>query len=384
MLKIILTKLLKKTRLSVHFYSTEATFELKPFRLHRLETGPATQVTLTKPDALTIYDQMQTIRKMETAISKLYTAKAIRGFCHLYAGQEAVAVGVQYNVRPNDIIVTSYRNHAWTLLNSNLDPAPVVCELMGTTGGCSRGKGGSMHMYGKNFIGGSGIVGAHVPLGAGVAFTFKYKNEDRVAITVYGDGAANNGQVFEAFNMAKMWKLPCLFLCENNLFGMGTSVDRHAANKEFYTRGDYIPGVWTDGMDVLMVREAVKFAFNHCISGKGPIIIEAQTYRYFGHSMSDPGTSYRTHEEVKEMRSKRDPITNFKQKILDAKLVTEDELKEIENKRKKTVDDAVAKCKKDKEVGLEELTINIYSNDVYKEIRGVSPFSKLQHKVVKI
>jgi pyruvate dehydrogenase E1 component alpha subunit len=199
-------------------------------------------------------------------------------------------------------------------------------------------------------------------------------------LTIYGDGAANNGQVFEAFNMAKMWDLPCLFLCENNLYSMGTSVPRSTANPDFYKKGDVIPGLFVDGMDLVSVKEAARFAVEFCASGKGPIILEAKTYRYFGHSLSDPGTSYRTHDEIQEVRKSRDPINNFKNQIIAANLVTADELAELDKKVKKIVDGAIKAAKADKEVGLEELTYDIYANQVIPEVRSVNPFQNMKHK----
>ncbi|RZC36669.1 E1 dh and/or TPP enzyme C domain containing protein [Asbolus verrucosus] len=363
-------------------YTTEAKFQTKPYRLHRLDKGPEPETTLTKSDALKYFELMSTVRKLEANINILYKAKIIRGFCHLYSGQEAVAVGMYAALRPSDAAITSYRCHAWIYLYSKEDPlVAVIAELVGTRAGCSRGKGGSMHMYAPNFYGGNGIVGAQVPLGVGVALAFKYTQKDAVSVVLYGDGAANNGQVFEAFNIAKLWNLPCIFVCENNQYGMGTSTARHSANTEFYTRGDVIPGIWIDGMDILSVREATRFSINHCVSGKGPILLEVYTYRYFGHSLSDPGTSYRTHDEIQKMRHTNDPIKNFSNQLLTANLVTQDELHQIEAKVKKEVDDATERAKIGKEIEMEELTYDIYANDVMKEIRLTTPFRTGPHKV---
>ncbi|XP_060519482.1 probable pyruvate dehydrogenase E1 component subunit alpha, mitochondrial isoform X2 [Cylas formicarius] len=364
---------------SSNSYATEATFETKPFRLHKLEEGPATTVTLTKEDAIKYYTQLHMIRRMETSAGNLYKEKIIRGFCHLYSGQEAVAVGIHAALRPHDSVITGYRAHGWTYI-MGVPPLGVLAELTGRQSGCAKGKGGSMHMYTKNFYGGNGIVGAQVPLGAGIALAAKYKGTDGVCVALYGDGAANQGQVFETYNMAKLWDIPCIFVCENNGYGMGTRADRAAASTAFYTRGDFVPGLWIDGMDVLAVREGAHFAVNHCASGKGPIVLEVATYRYSGHSMSDPGTSYRTREEVQEVRQTRDPITSFKEKILSANLVDADEIKKIELEIRHEVDEATKKAKADKEIGADELSADIYAEELVKTVKGVSIFSPLQHK----
>ncbi|CAH1366929.1 unnamed protein product [Tenebrio molitor] len=360
-------------------YATESSFETKPFRLHNLEQGPGTNVSLTRDDALKYYNEMHTVRRMETSAGNLYKEKIIRGFCHLYSGQEAVAVGIKAALRSHDAVITAYRAHGWSHL-MGVDPLGVLAELTGRQSGCARGKGGSMHMYTKNFYGGNGIVGAQVPLGVGIALAAQYKGTDGVCVALYGDGAANQGQVFEVFNMAKLWHIPCIFVCENNGYGMGTSAARAAANTAYYTRGDVIPGIWIDGMDVLAVREAARFAVEHCATGKGPIVLEAATYRYSGHSMSDPGTSYRTRDEIQEVRQTRDPITSFKEKIITANLVTADELKTIDQEIRSVVDDATKKAKADKEIPLEELTADIYSLPLENQVRNIGPFDPLSHK----
>ncbi|KAJ8970307.1 hypothetical protein NQ314_001297 [Rhamnusium bicolor] len=261
-----------------------------------------------------------------------------------------------------------------------VSPVGVLAELCGRQSGCARGKGGSMHMYCENFYGGNGIVGAQVPLGVGIALAAKYKGTDGVCVTLYGDGAANQGQVFEVFNMAKLWNIPCIFVCENNGYGMGTSAERASANTHYYTRGDYIPGIWVDGMDVLAVRECFRYAVDYCSSGKGPIVVEAATYRYSGHSMSDPGTSYRTRDEIQEVRQTRDPITSFKEKIVSSNLVTAEEIKKIDSEIRVTVDEATKKAKTDKEVGLDELAADIYTINLEGPIRNVDSFTTLEHK----
>lgn len=358
---------------------SEAHFETQPYGLHKLDQGPSTSPSLTRDDALTMYTQMHTIRRMETSAGNLYKEKIIRGFCHLYSGQEAIAVGIKHALRPHDSVITAYRAHGWTYI-MGVPPVQVLSELTGKQTGCARGKGGSMHMYTDNFYGGNGIVGAQVPLGAGIAFAAQYKGNDGVCFALYGDGAANQGQVFEAYNMAKLWNIPCIFVCENNGYGMGTSADRSSASAEFYTRGDYVPGIRVDGMDVLAVRETAKLAVDYCASGKGPIVIEARTYRYSGHSMSDPGTSYRTREEVQEVRQTRDPITSFKEKIISSNLVTAEEIKEIDTNIRAEIDEATKKAKTEKEIGLDELAADIYVTNLEGPIRGLSIFESYEHK----
>lgn len=362
-------------------YSTEATFQTKPFKLHHLENGPSTEVTCTRDDAMKYYREMMTIRRMETAANNLYKEKIIRGFCHLYSGQEACAVGMEAAIRKTDAVITAYRAHGWTYLRG-ISVKAVLAELTGREIGCARGKGGSMHMYHDNFFGGNGIVGAQVPLGAGIAFALKYSGRDDICLALYGDGAANQGQVFEAYNMSKLWSLPAIFICENNGFGMGTSVDRASASTDYYTRGDYIPGIWVDGMDVLAVREATRFAAGICRAGKGPLVMEVATYRYHGHSMSDPGTSYRTREEVQEVRQTRDPITSFREKIITAGLVEADELKKVEQEVRKEIEEAVVVSKSSKEIPIDELFADVYVEPINTKIRGITPFTDHKHKSI--
>jgi len=229
-----------------------------------------------------------------------------------------------------------------------------------------------MHLYTKNFYGGNGIVGAQVPVGVGVALAYKYKGEDGVCLALYGDGAANQGQIFEVMNMAKLWSLPCIFICENNGYGMGTSMERSSASTEYYTRGDYVPGIWVDAMDVVGVLEATRFATHYCRSGQGPLVLEMATYRYHGHSMSDPGTSYRTREEIQAVRKSRDPITGFKDKIVSANLATDDELKEIDKIVRKEVEDAATAAVKDDDPPIDTLYSDIYLNTPDLVIRGTT------------
>lgn len=280
--------------LSSFKFSSDATCDIKKCDLYLLDYGPPTSTVLTRAEALEYYRTMQVIRRMELKADQLYKQKFIRGFCHLCDGQEACCVGLEAGINPTDHIITSYRAHG-LCYTRGLSVKSILAELTGRKGGCAKGKGGSMHMYCKNFYGGNGIVGAQVPLGAGVAFACKYLKNGQVCLALYGDGAANQGQVFEAYNMSALWKLPCVFICENNRYGMGTSNERAAASTDYHKKGFIIPGLRVNGMDILSVREATKFAADHCRSGKGPILMELQTYRYHGHSMSDPGISCRAY-----------------------------------------------------------------------------------------
>lgn len=232
-------------------------------------------------------------------------------------------------------------------------------------------------MYAPDYYGGNGIVGAQVPLGAGIALAHKYRNDGKICVALYGDGAANQGQLFETYNMAQLWNLPAIFVCENNGYGMGTSVERAAASTDYYSRGDYIPGIRVDGMDVLTVREAVKWAAARTRSGNGPILMELVTYRYGGHSMSDPGTSYRSRDEIQEVRKTRDPITGLREKLLDSGLATTDEIKAIEQEAKKEIDAAVEVAKTSPEPPVEDLYLGIYAGgtNVDVPVRGCDVFS---------
>ncbi len=286
----------------------------------------------SKPEMLEFYRQMLLIRRFEEKAGQLYGLGLIGGFCHLYIGQEAVAVGLQSALNVgHDSVITGYRDHGHMLL-CNIPPKVVMAELTGRAAGISKGKGGSMHMFSveHGFYGGHGIVGAQVALGTGLAFGHKYKSDGGVCLAYFGDGASNQGQVYESFNMAELWKLPVIYAIENNQYAMGTSVARASAETQLYRRGDsfLIPGIQVDGMDVLAVRGAAEVAFEWTRSGKGPIILELKTYRYRGHSMSDPA-KYRSRDEVQSMRDKSDPIERLKRE-LEALDVTEDELKAID------------------------------------------------------
>ena len=292
-------------------------------------------------ELLKYYRDMLLIRRFEERAGQLYGMGLIGGFCHLYIGQEAVVVGMQAAITGDDAVVTSYRDHGH-MLACGMDPRGVMAELTGRIGGYSKGKGGSMHMFSreKNFFGGHGIVGAQVPIGTGIAFAHRYNGEKRVCLTYFGDGAVNQGQVYESLNMAALWKLPCIYVIENNKYAMGTSVERSAAGKALAERGAAygIPGEQVDGMDVLAVKEAGERVVAAAKAGEGPAILEVLTYRYRGHSMSDPA-KYRTKEEVDKMRSERDPI-NLVRDLLLAQGKSEDDLKKIDKEIRDIVADA--------------------------------------------
>ncbi len=293
--------------------------------------APGKRHKANRQELLDLYRQMLLIRRFEEKAGQLYGLGLIGGFCHLYIGQEAVAAGIQTALGKQDSVITGYRDHGHMLL-CGIDPKVVMAELTGREAGISRGKGGSMHMFSveHKFYGGHGIVGAQVPLGTGLAFAHKYNEDGGLCVAYFGDGASNQGQVYEAFNMAALWKLPIIFVIENNRYAMGTSVTRSSAETHFWRRGEAfrIPGIVCNGMDVLEVRGAAQTAIDFVRAGNGPVIMEAQTYRYRGHSMSDPA-KYRTREEVQEVREKSDPIEAVKHD-LEAAGITEDDLKAID------------------------------------------------------
>jgi pyruvate dehydrogenase E1 component alpha subunit len=304
---------------------------------------------------------MLLIRRFEEKAGQLYGMGVIGGFCHLYIGQEAVVVGVKMAARDGDQFTTSYRDHGH-MLASGMEPKRVMAELAGKRGGYSKGKGGSMHMFDvpTGFYGGHGIVGAQVALGTGLAFAGKYRGDDSVAFIYFGDGAANQGQVYESFNMAQLWKLPAIYIIENNQYAMGTSIERSSATTQLSQRGASfgIPGEQVDGMDVIAVRDAVKKAVERARAGEGPYILEVKTYRYRGHSMSDPA-KYRTKEEVDEVKKTRDPIDHIKT-LLSAAKATEEELKAIDNEIKAIVAEAVQFAQESPEPDPSELYTDVY------------------------
>ena len=291
---------------------------------------------------LKLYRNMLMIRRFEEKAGQLYGMGLIGGFCHLYIGQEAVVVGMQDCITPDDAVITSYRDHGH-MLACGMDPKGIMAELTGRIDGFSKGKGGSMHMFStdKHFYGGHGIVGAQVPLGTGIGFAHKYRKNGNISLVYFGDGSVNQGQVYEAFNMASLWKLPVIYIIENNEYAMGTSVKRSHSTTELYKRGEgfAIPGRQVDGMDVMAVREAGREAVEYVRAGNGPMLLEMKTYRYRGHSMSDPA-KYRSKDEVEEYKGKHDPIENLKAKMVSDKLITEDGFKDIEKEIKLIVNEA--------------------------------------------
>jgi pyruvate dehydrogenase E1 component alpha subunit len=301
-----------------------------------------TQPKHAKELQLKLYSDMLMIRRFEEKAGQLYGMGLIGGFCHLYIGQEAVVVGMQSCITPDDAVITSYRDHGH-MIACGMDPKGIMAELTGRIGGFSKGKGGSMHMFSteKHFYGGHGIVGAQVPIGTGIGFAHKYRGNGNLSLVYFGDGSANQGQVYEAFNMASLWKLPVIFIIENNEYAMGTSVKRSHSTTELYRRGEGfgIPGKKVDGMDVLAVREAGLEAVKYVREGNGPILLEMKTYRYRGHSMSDPA-KYRSKEEVEGYKEHHDPIDGMKARLLKEKITGEDALKDMEKSIKAIVNEA--------------------------------------------
>jgi pyruvate dehydrogenase E1 component alpha subunit len=346
----------------------DTVFQVTPFETHRID--PPVAEAATDGDELHGYfTTMYTMRRMEMAADELYQRGMVRGFCHLYNGQEAVAVGIEAAVSYDDCLITAYRNHCQQLARGD-SAESILSELTGRYNGCSKGKGGSMHLYKKenNYYGGNGIVGAQVPLGAGLAFAQKYNNSGKVAITMFGDGAANQGQIYESINMSALWKLPTIFICENNRYGMGTSALRGSAQSSFYTRGDYIPGIKIDGMDVLAVREGMKFAAK-VAREQGPIYVEMDTYRYKGHSISDQGLGYRSIDEINVVKTSRDPIDRVKVRLVENGWATLAELKAEEKKLRKKIDAAVKVAETSAQPPDSELFADVYSGE-HVRMRG--------------
>lgn len=314
----------------------------KPALRRKPVSAAGSEYAASADDLAAFYRTMLLLRRFEEKAGQMYGMGMIGGFCHLYIGQEAVVTGVQSALKPGDNIITGYRDHAH-MIACGIDPKAVMAELTGRSGGISKGKGGSMHMFSPEhgFFGGHGIVGAQVPIGAGLAFAQRYRDSDGVTVTYFGDGAANQGQVYEAFNMAELWKLPVIFIIENNQYAMGTSVNRASAEAELFRRGESfkIPGRQVDGMNVLAVRAAADEAVAWCRAGKGPVLLEMKTYRYRGHSMSDPA-KYRSKEEVQKMRAEHDPIDQVRLKLLEGGILDEEALKAIDREVKEIVGEA--------------------------------------------
>jgi pyruvate dehydrogenase E1 component alpha subunit len=315
----------------------------------------------TKEQELAAYREMLLIRRFEEKAGQMYGMGLIGGFCHLYIGQEAVVVGMQLAIKEGDQVITGYRDHGH-MLACNMDPKGVMAELTGRRGGYSKGKGGSMHMFSreKSFFGGHGIVGAQVPLGTGLAFTNIYRKTDNVCLTYFGDGASNQGQVYESFNMAQLWSLPVIYIIENNRYAMGTAITRSSATTDLSQRGLSfgIPGEQVDGMDVRAVKAAGDKAVAWCREGKGPYILEMLTYRYRGHSMSDPA-KYRTREEVDKVRNEHDPIEQVRSRLLAKKWASEDDLKKIDGQVRDIVNEAAEFATNDPEPDPAELWTDI-------------------------
>jgi len=325
------------------------------------KTKQPAQYDASKDELFSFYRRMYRIRRFEEKAGQMYGQGLIGGFCHLYIGQEAVAIGFMTALREIDKVITAYRAHGHTLA-SGISPKAAMAELTGRAAGIAKGKGGSMHMFNpeNGFYGGHGIVGTPVPLGTGLAFAAKYREEEAVVLTFFGDGAVNQGQVYESFNMAVLWNLPVVYVIENNQYAMGTKVDRASGQKELHKRGESlgIPGRHVDGMNILSVRAAAEDAIAHVRAGKGPLLLEVETYRYRGHSMSDPA-KYRSREEVQRIREQQDPVETVKAYLREAG-AKDEELKSIEDEIKKEIDEAADFAREAPEPDPDELYTDIY------------------------
>lgn len=368
---------------SARAMSSTHTFDISgSFETHNFETGPSETSEISKGELVKTFELMYTMRRMEITCDNEYKARNIRGFCHLYDGQEAVATGIQTALDPEDSWVTSYRCHVLALMRGG-SVSSVIGELFGKAGGVTQGKGGSMHMYNKehNFFGGHGIVGAQVPIGTGLAFAHKYNSKPgepmNVAIACYGDGAANQGQIWEAANMSSLWSLPMIYCIENNHYGMGTSIERHSSIGDYYKMGNAIPGLRIDGMNVLAVTEGMKFAKDYVGNGNGPVYVEMMTYRYHGHSMSDPGTTYRNRDEIEFTRSNRDPIEFVKTCLQEAGFMTPEEIKDAEKRIRKDVQKEVMKAKDMPTPALDEVVTDIYAKSLKPHDGTYPPFVRM-------
>ena len=340
----------------------------KNIRLIRKNKIINTTKKVDNSEMLILYKEMLQVRRFEEKIGQMYGMGLIGGFCHLYIGQEAVVVGLEHAIKPTDSVITAYRCHAHMIVRGS-KPLEVIAELLGKESGVSKGKGGSMHMFDpiNNFYGGHGIVGAQVPIGTGLAFAHSYREDNGIAVVYFGDGAANQGQVYEAFNMAALWKLPVLYIIENNQYGMGTSVKKASAVSDLFRHGESfgIPGMQIDGMDPIAVRDAGIKAAEDVRSLQGPLILEMLTYRYRGHSMSDPG-KYRSREEIQRTREERDPIERIKSYLILNNVATQEELTRIDSKIRNNINDAAEEAKLLPDASPKQLLKNIYvekSND---------------------
>eukprot|EP00999_Lentomonas_sp_LEN2_P002804 NODE_670_length_1278_cov_152.842745_g631_i0.p1 GENE.NODE_670_length_1278_cov_152.842745_g631_i0~~NODE_670_length_1278_cov_152.842745_g631_i0.p1 ORF type:complete len:383 (+),score=58.39 NODE_670_length_1278_cov_152.842745_g631_i0:63-1211(+) len=358
------------------------------FQVHNVANRPTfpdipLTIETSKEELVEFFKTMVQIRRVEQKSASFFRSGKIRGFCHVYTGQEAICVGMAAATTAPDAVITAYRDHGWHLVCGGT-VTEVMGEQFGNMDGCSKGKGGSMHLYkpSHHYYGGNGIVGAQVPVGAGIAFKYAYKDSkhpEGICISLYGDGAANQGQVFEAYNMASKWNLPCIFTCENNLFGMGTAANRAAANDKFYTRCEYIPGIRVDAMDVFAVKAATAAAREWCMTGNGPVVMEMLSYRYGGHSLSDPGTAYRTPDDVKKVKENADAIdgpSGAGTLLVKHGLVTEAELEKIREETIKATDKEIAATDKLDLTPLSELATDISVGDT-RPVRGLDIHSPL-------
>ena len=346
------------------FFSANIEVKLPPIKTHLLKDKLPTSIKTTAEELIEYHKEILTMRRLEIICDTLYKNQEIHGFCHLYDGQEAIATGVKAATTYDDPLIAAYRVHCQALARG-IPLRKIFAENIAKEGAATKGKGGSMHFYNKknNFYGGSGIVGDLIPVGTGLGFALKYKNQPNCSIIIYGDGAANQGQLYEAANMASLWKLPVVYICENNRYAMGTPVERATAGSdEFQKKVFNVPGLETSGQNVFAVREAMKFAKQYVIEN-GPIVVHYRTYRFHGHSMSDPGLTYRTREEVQQMRKDEDPMVITRQLILDNNVLTENELKKIDNEIKEFINEELKKAKSGNDIDHSELLKDVYDKD---------------------
>lgn len=362
---------MKLSRNLRRLFASTIEVQLPKFETHLLNQALPTTTTTTAEELIRLHKETIIMRRMEIACDLLYKNKEIMGFCHLYDGQEGIAIGINEAVTHDDPIITAYRSHG-VALTRGVPVWKIIAEMLGTEGAATKGKGGSMHFYNKkaNFFGGSGIIGDQISVGTGLGFALKYKNQDNCSVVMYGDGAANQGQLYESANMASLWKLPVIYICENNNFAMGTSVDRSSAGGPNFHKKIYnVPGICTTGQNVFGVRETMKFAKNY-VKEHGPIVINFLTYRYHGHSMSDPGLTYRTRDEVMDKRKNADPLNVTKQLLLDNGILTEAQIKALDSEIKDFINEAVDMAKSGKKIGTDELLTDVYTPDSKIYIRA--------------